>query len=382
MITPFYPPDPGGISVHVHKLCTLLSKKFEIKVLTNSVKRSSFISSNVVRVPSIVLPPFPFQTLSSLRIPITVNYLLNIIEDFDPDIIHAHGHHYPLTWLSSLIAKYKRIPFILTLHGMYALTNSPTLIEEFFNKTVLRWLTNIASCTIVFTKTMLSFVKKYNPHASCYIIPNGIDYHVFRNNLHRKFEYRRKYSLDEDKIIILYRGRFVEVKGFKELIYTIDVLNRIESIRSKVLFLLVGDGPLKEVAIKKLSSYTNCRLISWTPTELLHELYIASDIFVMPSKWMEAFSIVTLEAMASSLYIVSSKSGSLPEVLQRYTKKMYLESVTVRELAKTLLNVVNAWEEINNMKLSSDDEDYIRTFDWSKIINRVEQIYTMILKRF
>jgi len=380
--TPFYPPDFGGISTHVSKLVNLLSKKFDIKVVTNSLGKMCSTTSNVVRIPSINLPSFPFQTLTSFRIPLTPSVLIRVIDEFCPDIIHAHGHHYPLTLLSVLIAKSKGIPCILTLHGMYALTNKPTILEELFNRTVLKFITNIAKCTIVLTRTMLSFVKKFNAHANCLIIPNGIDLHIYRDNIHKKFEYRKKYSLDDDKIIVLYRGRFVEVKGFRELIYAIKALNMNKNIRSKVLFLLVGDGPLKDFAVKELSQYTNCRIISWAPAELIHELYIASDIFIIPSKYAEAFSIVTLEAMASSLYIISSKNGSLPEILDKYPRKIYLKEVTVSEIINKLTTLVNSWN-VMNKECYDSELTYIENFDWTNVAGKIEYLYKTVglLKR-
>ncbi|MEM1510784.1 MAG: glycosyltransferase family 4 protein [Thermoproteota archaeon] len=372
--TPFYPPDFGGISTHVGKLVNILSKKFDIKVITNSLEKTCSITSNVVRIPSITLPSFPFQTLTSFRIPLAPDVLIKTIKEFRPDIIHAHGHHYPLTWLSVLMAKSKRIPCILTLHGMYALTGRPTLLEDLFNQTILKWLTNVAKHTIVLTPTMLSFVKKYNTHANCLIIPNGIDLHIYRDNLNRKFEYRKKYSLDDDKIIVLYRGRFVEIKGFRELIYAIKALNMYENIRSRVLFLLVGGGPLKDLAVRELSQYTNCRIIPWVPVESIHELYIASDIFIIPSKWAEAFSIVTLEAIASSLYIISSKNGSLPDILDKYPRKIYLREVTVSEIVNKLTILINSWNTMNE-QCHDGELTYLKNFDWTNIADKIEYLY-------
>jgi teichuronic acid biosynthesis glycosyltransferase TuaC len=370
LVTPFYPPDFGGISDHVAKLATLLSEKHEVKIVANTRNNFNTASeSDIIRIPSITPPPFPYQTLTSLRIPLKVKPLSGIIKEFQPDIIHAHGHHYPITWISAQIAKSKNIPFIVTLHGLYALTTEPTLVEEIFNQTIFKWLLHVADSVIALTPTMASYVKKYG-NAQCYIIPNGVDLDVFLKNLNKKLEYRRKYDLSEDKIIILYRGRFVYVKGFLELILAINELNRNENFASKVLFLLIGNGPLREEAVKKLAKYDNCKIMSWTPRSLIHELYIASDIFILPSKWHEAFPLVTLEAMAAGLYIVASTRGCLQDILEGYKRKKYLETVSVKEIVKVLTQVVSDWHEKENIR-----DKYIEKFDWGKIANEIQKIY-------
>jgi len=379
MVSPFYPPDFGGISDHVTKLVTLLSKNHEVKVITNTIRHGSngsMSSPDIIRIPSITPPPFPYQTLTSFRIPLKVKPLNKVIREFQPDIIHAHGHHYPITWISARIAKSKNIPFIMTLHGLYALTSEPTFIEEFFNRTVFKQLLYMADCVIALTPTMASYVRKYNNNVQCCIIPNGVDLDSFQNNLHKKLEYRKKYNLGEDKIIVLYRGRFVDVKGFLELIYAIDALNKDEKLKSKVLFLLVGDGPLRKEAVKKLTKYNNCRIMNWTSRALLHELYIASDIFILPSKWYEAFPLVILEAMATGLYIVSSKRGSLPDILEGYERKRYLVEPSVFEIVRILTDIITNWNKCETRIIQNS---YLKKFDWKNIITKLQNVYQQIL---
>jgi glycosyltransferase involved in cell wall biosynthesis len=378
MVSPFYPPDFGGISDHVAKLVTLLSKNHEVRVVTNTVghgSNGSVSRPDIIRIPSITPPPFPYQTLTSFRIPLKAKPLNRLIKEFQPDIIHAHGHHYPLTWISARIAKSKNIPFIMTLHGLYALTSEPTFIEEVFNQTVFKWLLHMTDNVIALTPTMVSYVKKYDSNTQCCIIPNGVDLDLFQSNLHKKLEYREKYGLDEDKIIILYRGRFVSVKGFLELIYAIDILNKNEEVKSKVLFLLVGDGPLRENAVKKLAKYNNCKIMNWTPRSVIHELYIASDIFILPSKWHEAFPLAILEAMAADLYIVASRKGSLTEILEGYKRKKYLGTPSVGEIIKVLTQVILNWP---TFKKGNEEEWYVKRFNWAEIISELQKIYQKI----
>jgi glycosyltransferase involved in cell wall biosynthesis len=304
--------------------------------------------------------------------------LSNIVKEFKPELIHIHGHHYPITWLSALIAKSRNIPTLLTVHGMYALTDKATLLEEVFNYTLFKYVLHVVNAVIALTPIMASYIRRYRSNLQCYIVPNGVNLEIYRMNINNKPKYREKYGLDEDRIIVLYRGRFAYVKGFLELIYAIKILNRSERIRKNVLFLLIGDGPLRNIAVRELNQYNNCMIMNWTPREDIHELYIASDIFILPSKWHEAFSLAALEAMAANLYIVASKRGGLPSVLEGYMRKKYLETPSVGEIVKVLNDTIASWDAYKSV----DVDNYVERFKWSNIVARIEEIYRESLKNY
>jgi teichuronic acid biosynthesis glycosyltransferase TuaC len=224
---------------------------------------------------------------------------------------------------------------------------------------------------------MASYVRKYSKNVPIYIIPNGVELAPFQSNFNRKSELRRKYNLSEDKIIVLYRGRFVSVKGFEELINAIEILNQKDEIKSKTEFLLVGDGPLREKAMKKLSKHNNCKIIEWTPRETLHELYIASDIFILPSKWHEAFPIVLLEAMAANLFIIASKRGSIPDILRGYSRKIYLKEPNAIEISRTLLHILYNWHKYY---LDKKTNLYVSQFSWQNVVRKIYTVYILYIK--
>ncbi|MEM2303943.1 MAG: glycosyltransferase [Candidatus Methanomethylicia archaeon] len=68
-----------------------------------------------------------------------------------------------------------------------------------------------------------------------------------------------------------------------------------------------------------------------------------SDIFILPSKWYETFSITALEVMAAELYIIASRRDGLLNILEEYKRKKYLKEPTVREIVKTLSNIITNW---------------------------------------
>ena len=375
IVTPFYPPDHGGIATHVQKLTKQLAKKNKIQIITCTPGKAQNLPGNpqIVKIPSVIPPPVPYQTLTSFRIPKTIIPAINAIKAFNPDIIHLHGHHYPINWIT---AKHlKETPKILTMHGMYALNpnvqGGKTLTEEIFNQTIFKWFLNKLNAIIALTPTIANYARKYT-QKPIYIIPNGIDTEKYLKNIHRKTEYREKYDLPQDKTIVLFRGRFTHVKGVLEFTATAKTLSRK---RSDLYFLAVGGGPLEKAVRKRLQTIENAKTLPWTPLELIHELYIASDIYVLPSKW-EALPITVLEAMAANLAIVATKVGGVPDILTPYHKKVLIEKANPNEIAQ---GIEKATKLVHEEKFSQPPAEYIRQYDWSQISIRIQETYHNIL---
>ena len=379
MVTPFYPPDLGGIAVHVWKLTEHLVKKNNVQIITCTQVRPEIMLGNplILKIPSINPPPIPYRSLTSFRIPVKISLAIDAIDTFNPDIIHLHGHHYLINWIIAIHPRFEKTPKVLTMHGMYALNpnvqGGRTLIEDIFNQTILRLFLNKLDNIIALTRTIAKYAEKYTK-TPISIIPNGIDIDKYLLNLNRKFEYREKYNLPQDNIIVLFSGRLTYVKGILEFISAIKMLLKE---RKDIYFLIVGSGPLESKVKKMLLRIRNTRMMSWTPPELIHELYIASDIYVLPSKW-EALPITILEAMVANLVIVATKVGGVPDVLEPYHKKILIANSNPKEIKKGILKALELVQEKRHMESIID---YIRQFDWSEVARKVIEVYNCVIKR-
>ena len=380
IVTPFYPPDPGGIAVHVYELVNRLTS-FGIKCQVITCTRDSRSlyrikkmndKLEIIGVNSTTPISFP-ETMKSFRIPFYSMFIRDVIRSFDSDIIHLHGHHYPINWLVAFDWKLNDIPKILTVHGMYALNpyiiGGKTVIEEIFNQTFLRLFLSKIDGIIALTRTIARYISHYT-RKPIFIIPNGVNVNIFRENLGKKMEYRKNYGLPEDKKVILFCGRFNHVKGVIEYSEAAAILSRL---RNDVYFLAVGDGPLKPLVIRIFKRYVNGRVISWTPYEHIHELYIASDIYVLSSKW-EALPITLLESMAANLVIVATNAGGTLDVLEQYPKKV-LVYPTMKSILYGIVKALNIVDENDSKK----DQDMMGQYDWEKIANKIAYLYTFLI---
>lgn len=380
IVTPFYPPDPGGIAVHIHELANrLISLGIKCQVITctrdsRPLCHAKLINDSleIIGVKSITPISFP-ETMKSFRIPFYSTFIRDAIRSFDPDVIHLHGHHYPINWLIAFDQRLDSIPKILTVHGMYALNpykiGGKTIIEEVFNQIILRPFLSKIDSIIALTRTIASYISRYT-RKPIFIIPNGVNVNTFQENLYRKMEYRKEYGLPKYKKVILFCGRFNHVKGVIEYSEAAAILSRL---RDDVYFLAVGDGPLKPIVTKIFEKYINGQVISWIPYERIHELYIASDIYVLPSKW-EALPITLLESMAAGLAIVATNVGGIPDALNQYPKKILVYPST-----RSILHGIIKALEIIDKSISEKAQDMtIRQYNWENIVSKIARLYVLL----
>lgn len=137
-----------------------------------------------------------------------------------------------------------------------------------------------------------------------------------------KVELRKKYNIEEDDVVILYSGRTIEQKGIKQLIQSFINLKNIN--KSKLL--IVGSSNYAE-KVKTEFDYEIEKLVEKVPDKIkitgyidnkeLYKMHNISDIAVVPSMWEELFGLVVIEAMSSGLPLVVTKSGGIPEIVDK-----------------------------------------------------------------
>lgn len=382
-VTPFFPPDKGGIANHVFNLCKHLDRQ-DISVSIASPKRTGVTLEDfgltVKRLNSWYLPGWPYPTLSSVSIPFDFGIRLrSLIRKGQFDIIHVHGHHYPISWLAVKAANKYGIPVALTLHGTFSLnpyvSGGKTGIEIWLNKNFFPRVLNNAKAIIGLTKQITNYAMMFGGSTTQYFtIPNGIDTDNYTLNLGFKKKYREKYGISPDAITILFLGRFEHVKGILEFMNA--AMELIDELGKRVEVVLVGGGSLEQEIVEKSNSTGGIHFLGWQEEDKVHEIYIASDIFVLPSRF-EALPITVIEAMNAGLHIVYSAVGGVPEVLQLYPRKTLLSEVSSNKIRQVLTSVLE--ENFFDPKLNNASTEYAKTFDWKEIIVQVKAVYEDIL---
>jgi UDP-glucose:(heptosyl)LPS alpha-1,3-glucosyltransferase len=144
------------------------------------------------------------------------------------------------------------------------------------------------------------------------VIYNGVDINLFtpQNRYTYKDIVRAKYAIEQDTILLLFVGSGFKRKGLK---YAIDALSLLDKSK-KVKLLVVGKGDVH--TYQKLAKEKDVldTLLFAGVSKHVGELLAAGDIFVFPSEY-DAFGTACLEAMASGLPVIASKTSGVSEII-------------------------------------------------------------------
>jgi glycosyltransferase involved in cell wall biosynthesis len=385
MVSTFYPPHIGGIEYHVENLSRELVKRgHHITILTSALSGlpSTALSHEgieIIRVKGYFPLRRIYQPVSNQCFILNVSDTIHeVIKKKQIDIVHAHGHHYYLTWRTISASKKFGIPAILTLHGLDALNRCNTVArigEEIFNRTIFKRELNNLSALIGLTPHITDYAKKYGfVSKNCFSIPNGVNYALFNANIENKIIYRKKHGIGLDKTVILFRGRFSQIKGVCELA---EAAKEVVRENNQAFFVFVGGGPLVSELTKALKTIkANSKILDWTPENVIHELYIASNIFILPSK-SEALPLTILEAMAAQMNIIATPVGGIPEILRNYPYKTIINDSSPPEISNAILHAIMDGKR-TLFTQQSIKKGYMDDFNWGKIARQVETIYQSV----
>ncbi len=133
------------------------------------------------------------------------------------------------------------------------------------------------------------------------VIPMGVDLERFKP---------RKKQKTKRNINILCVARLVPEKG---VLLLLEAYLTLKKKYKNLTLTVIGEGPLKSQLLGYKGVFVKKAPYSKMPFE-----YASSDIFCLPSMstktWEEQFGMCLVEAMASGLPVVSTKTGAIPEV--------------------------------------------------------------------
>jgi glycosyltransferase involved in cell wall biosynthesis len=151
--------------------------------------------------------------------------------------------------------------------------------------------------------------------------PPGIDTDNFRP-MSRDHGLLTRLGCSEEDFVILMIARLVKQKGCYDLLFAVKRLRERLRSRRHVMLLIAGTGPEERhirQMISQLGLQNNVRMIGSHSYQSMPAIHNLADVFVLPSQptavWQEQFGYVLLESMACGKPVVSTLSGSIPEVV-------------------------------------------------------------------
>lgn len=371
-----FPFDRGGIQRHVAEISKALSKEgVEVHIfivgkglginraIYPNTPLSQTLLENGVHLHPVTVLPIPRLTFGEY-----FSYSLNAarhLRKIDLDLIHGQSMY------SFGCALKKKFPLVVTAQG-------PQIVEF---KTILG---SKATLNHIVTDAASVFMEAYSSRKADRIIVDSED---------SKQTVVEKYGADESKVrvilkegvncdqfgpsscesnIILFVGRLHERKGLDLLL---PIFKKVLE-EEEALLRIVGSGE-KEKALKlqaeRLSLQKNVEFLGYLPDSEMQKQYSEASIFVSPSRY-EGFGIVLLEALASGLPLVATKTGISSKVVEEGKNGFLVDYENMGEAILKLLR-----DKDLRVRMGDSSRKMAQDYTWSSAAKRMIAIYEELI---
>jgi glycosyltransferase involved in cell wall biosynthesis len=398
-----YPDDHGGVHTYIYEIAKgLKNLGHNVCILT---KKTSAESKDIENLEGINIYRYKVKQ-RSFGFLYQIDLMLSVRKAFEEiasmykfDLVNLNSPH--VSFGVSLSRKAKKIPKIYTFHALLAEEESSSVsyglykwyswrkyIKPIWFSVYLlfsRWLEKKAlndSEKIIslseFTSRCLTEVHRINT-TKIAKIPAGVNTEKFKPSSDKEAVYNAL-GLPKDELILFTVRRLVPRMGLDNLIKAMPaVLKKIPNV-----FLVIGgQGPLYpqlKFLIEALKLEERVILTGFIPDEKLPLYYQASDLFVLPSKLLEGFGIVTLEALASGVPVLATPVGGSIEILSKLDKELIFKDISSESIASLLIQYLAEGEKRVNLQHKCR-KFVLENYSWDKVMRQIEKLFLEVYSR-
>jgi glycosyltransferase involved in cell wall biosynthesis len=283
-----------------------------------------------------------------------------ILDDFKPDLIHAHNIYHQLSPSILFEAKKRNIPIILTLHDYklicpnYLMFSKGKHCEKCLKGSYLNCLIN--NCYNSYPRSALATLESFLHNKVWRSYQKNIDLFISPSNYLKEKMIQAGWNADKITVLInpapdykfnpigqnlLYIGRLSKEKG-------VDILLKALKGTSEKLD-IAGTGP-EEDNLKELCQQLNLneRVVFHGQVlgQALEDLRSKAKAVILPSVWAENMSLVLLESLANGKIVIASNTGGTPELIEEGKTGFLFTAGDIKMLT----------EKINKLAILSDNE--------------------------
>jgi len=150
---------------------------------------------------------------------------------------------------------------------------------------------------------------------------------------------------NKEKFICLLVARLDDmyVKG---LDLAIDIINRVLSINSNILFYIIGSGKYQYLFKEMEKKYPNTiKVLGFMPGHTLIKIYGDASLLMLTSR-LETFPLVTMEALYSGLPVLAFKNtGGPDDIIENESIGTLIEPYNTENFAREIVRYYNIWSK-------------------------------------
>jgi glycogen synthase len=373
----------GGVERRILETSKRLQTEVDITVYSGT--KNGFREPTVINGTSIV------PCASTDRIFPLDNWTFNrtlakMTQEIKADVFESHnvsGYGFQ----EALRKKNVDAPFITTVHGVlgdeYAqaklrggLSMRAKAANFFMGQLAKIEEKSAKNATLIVTISKYSqekIVELYNvPTGKIRIVPNGVDPERFKPTGDDCKELRQRINAG-NKQIVLFVGRLIPRKGLR---YLIEAAKRVVHEHKETLFLIVGNGPLRNRLVADVQAAGvagNFFFLGDLSEKDLTEAYRCAHVFAFPSI-QEGQGIALLEAQASAKPVVAFNVSGISEAVRDGETGFLVEPLNCGELAGAIVKLLS--DDSLRGKMGAKGREFVKSeLSWDICTQKMLEVY-------
>jgi glycosyltransferase involved in cell wall biosynthesis len=311
-------------------------------------------------------------------------------ENLSVDIINFHQPFSGAGVLSSTSSR--KLPSVYTCHSLsfeeyisrsssprnpikWLLHHLQVSARKSIEKTVLNRSDQIVALS-EYTRKKLERTYNLLP-SKVSVIPGGVDLERFQPSTN-KIGIRTDLNLPQESNILFTVRNLVPRMGLANLI---SAFKTVLSERRDLFLVIGGEGPLAPVLRRQVEEYGIADFVyfaGYIPDNQLPSYYQMADLFILPTKELEGFGMVTVEALSSGLPVLGTPVGGTKEILAHLGPEFLFADSNPVAVADLILKTIKRWDEDPNgyKDISQKCRRIVeRFYSWEDHIDQLEDLF-------
>lgn len=314
IVTSQYLPHVGGVENYVDNLSRELAKRgHEITILTSEIENvPSYEKKDGIEIYRLPTKQFMGGRFPVLKHNRTLRKFTKQFRTRRFDVMLVNMRFYFISLYAVRLAKKMGVRCIMLDHGSSHLNTGgklTTKLSQWFEHGITflekRYCKEFAGVS----KASLEWIRHFGIRSEL-LLPNAVDVEAFERYVRAQTcDFRAKYGIPKDDIVISFVGRLTLEKGIDRLV---NAVKRIDAERRDVWLLAAGNGYLLEKLAPIKSERTH--FVGQIGSAEVAALLSQSDIFCLPS-FSEGFPTCVLEAGICRSFVITTYRGDAKEVV-------------------------------------------------------------------
>ena len=390
----FYPDAFGGVHRVVYEVSRGLARRgHDVHVVTRQVspehpRRERMEGMEIWRFPvrDRTLPEFHWTEVMGAR-----RALAEVASNAKLDVVNVHE---VLPAVGACLPR--RAPLVWTLHApwgeewldAYAHQHRAALglwrgaaarLFAAYVEWLERWTLRRSERALVlseFIKGKLIDTHAF-PEQRIHVVGGGVDLERFCP-VDDRAALKRRLGVREGEWLVLTVRRLAPRMGVEALIEAAALLRRH---RQDFRLIVVGDGVMR-AEVEALAHRLGCggyvKLAGRVPDEELPDYYRAADLFVLPTRFLEGFGMITPESLACGTPVLGTPVGGTEEILRGFDPEFLFDDAEPETMAAKMDAFLSRGRLTESLRgrCRAHAEDH---FDWDGVVERHERAFAEVI---